>query len=83
VKSSSSKPDIKISLFEKLDNTEKEVIQLVLSKGPQNSVKGTRNGLPLSFEISKDDFEKLNFSKQTFLKQEDKNKEAEKPQKKS
>jgi hypothetical protein len=74
---------LKISLFEKNNNLDKEVVQVNLSKKVGNQIQGTRTGLPATFEISTDDFDKLNISKQSLLKRDEKNNEANKLQKKS
>ena len=76
-------PLLKISLFDKKDKIEKEVLALSFegSKGLQIKVKKTE--LPYMFEISKEDFDKLNITKQSLLQSEEKPKEAVKVQKKS
>lgn len=81
--SATSNAFLKISLFEKNNNVDKEVVQVNLSKKVGNQIQGTRSGLTAAFEISKEDFDKLNISKQSLLKRDEKNSEANKLQKKS
>lgn len=76
-------PNLKISLFEKKEQGVTEVLNLGFALDSKNQVKGQRKGLPLLFEISKENFDKLNISKQSLIKTEEKTKEAVKLQKKS
>jgi hypothetical protein len=76
-------PKLTISLFEKKEQGVTEVLNLSFALDAKNQVKGQRKGLPLLFEISKENFDKLNISKQSLIKIEEKNKEASKLQKKS
>ena len=82
-KEAPSKQLIKVSLFENKNKAEKEVLNLTLSALAGNRILGVRNQTNFRFEISKEDFDKLNISKQSLLKQEEKNKETNKGSKKS
>jgi flagellar basal body-associated protein FliL len=75
--------NLKITLFEKKEQGLSEVLNLSFAIHGKNQIKGYRNGLPLLFEISKEDFDKLNIGKQSLIKTEEKTKEAGKLQKKS
>ncbi len=77
------KANLKVSLYEKSEQGEKEVLNLAFVKNTGNQVKGQKTGLPVQFEMNIDDFNKLNIFKQTLIKTEDKPKEADKLQKKS
>jgi Domain of unknown function (DUF4340) len=76
-------PVLKISLFAKKDKQDQPVLNLSFGQPNGKQLKVERTGLPFLFEISKEDFDKLNISKQSLLKVEEKPQETSKPQKKS
>lgn len=68
-------PQTTVRLFEKKDNAESEKVTLKFAKPSQKQVAAERSGLDMPFFITEDEFNKINQTKQSFIKVEEPKKE--------
>lgn len=75
-------PKLTIQLFEKRDKEEKEKLSLAFAAPENKAVTSKRSGLDVAFQISEEDFKKLNLHEKDFLKVEEKKEDPKETQKK-